>query len=183
MTLPFRSRRPEMPATGASMSDQFDELVLASYARLCRFGQRITGSRAAAEDIVQDVFAALWQRHADFDYTDPLPYLFRAVRNRAISDRRQALRRGGWLAGLAREWADREVLSSDPSEASELAHAIDDALAALPQRRRLIFAMNRDQHLTYAEIAATLGISIKTVETQMGRALKSLRERLAPYLP
>ena len=182
MTLPFRHRRPEMPASGAAMSDQFDELVLANYARLCQYGCRLTGSRAAAEDLVQDVFAAIWRRHAEFDYADPLPYLYRAVRNRAISQRRQAERHGGWLAGLAHEWADRHAAPPDSSEADELAVAIEGAIAALPERRRLVFAMHRDEHLTYAEIAAALGISIKTVETQMGRALKSLRERLAPYL-
>jgi RNA polymerase sigma-70 factor (ECF subfamily) len=164
------------------LATSFDELVLTSYARLCQFGYRITGSRAAAEDIVQDVFAAIWRRHNEFDYTDPLPYLYRAVRNRAISQRRQAQRHAGWLAGLAGEWGDRHAASADLPEASDLAQAIDDAIAALPERRRLVFAMHRDQHLTYAEIAAALGISIKTVETQMGRALKSLRERLAPYL-
>ena len=164
------------------MAAQFDEMVTASYARLCQFCYRITGSRAAAEDIVQDVFAAIWRRHEDFDYADPLPYLFRAVRNRAISHRRQATRQGGWLAGLAREWSERQPPAPDPSEVSDLAQAIDEALAALPERRRTIFAMHRDQDLTYGEIASALGISIKTVETQMGRALKSLRERLRPFL-
>jgi RNA polymerase sigma-70 factor (ECF subfamily) len=182
MTLPFRSRRADAPASGSSREAQFDELVLASYAGLCRFGCRLTGSEAAAEDIVQDVFASIWRRQAEFDFADPLPYLYRAVRNRAVSERRQAARQGGWLAGLAREWSERQAAPADPSEAGDLAQAINAAIAALPERRRTIFAMHRDQHLTYGEIAGALGISIKTVETQMGRALKSLRERLAPYL-
>jgi RNA polymerase sigma-70 factor, ECF subfamily len=182
MTLPFRPRRTDPPAAGSSREAQFDELVLASYAGLRRFGYRLTGSRAAAEDIVQDVFASIWRRQAEFEYTDPLPYLYRAVRNRAISQRRQAQRQGGWLAGLAREWSERQAAPTDPSEASDLAQAIDQAIAALPERRRTIFAMHRDQQLTYSQIAGALGISIKTVETQMGRALKTLRERLAPYL-
>jgi RNA polymerase sigma-70 factor (ECF subfamily) len=161
---------------------RFDEMVLAGYADLCRFCYRITGSRAAAEDIVQDVFAAIWRRGAAFDYTDPLPYLYRAVRNRAISHQRQLRRRGGWLTSWAEERARSQPSPADPSEVEDLARAIDDAVAALPERRRAIFALHRDQHLTYAEIAVALGISIKTVETQMGRALKALRERLAPYL-
>src|SRR5262245_60716759 len=99
MTLPFRSRRSDAPASGCSMPDRFEQLVLASYARLCRVAHRITGSPAAAEDIVQDVFAALWKRQDDFDFTEPLPYLYRAVRNRAISLRRQTRRQGYKLAG------------------------------------------------------------------------------------
>lgn len=163
------------------MAAQFDQLVLSSYARLCQFAYRIVGSRAVAEDIVQDVFASIWRRHREFDYSDPLPYLFRAVRNRGISLRRQEHRRAGWLAMFARNREEAEATTIEP-DASELSIAIAKAVAALPERRRLIFAMSREQHLSYAQIAETLGISIKTVETQMGRALRTLRDRLAPYL-
>jgi RNA polymerase sigma-70 factor (ECF subfamily) len=163
------------------MAAQFDELVLSSYARLCQFAYRIVGSRAVAEDIVQDVFASLWRRQGEFDFNDPLPYLYRAVRNRAISLRRQEHRRAGWLAQLARERQESESSQSEP-ESADLASAIEKAVASLPERRRLIFAMSREQHLSYGQIAQALDISIKTVETQMGRALRSLRDRLAPYL-
>ena len=64
----------------------------------------------------------------------------------------------------------------------ELAGAIDASLARLPERCRLIFAMSRQQGLSYLEIASVLGLSVKTVETQMGRALKALRSQLAPFL-
>jgi RNA polymerase sigma-70 factor, ECF subfamily len=181
VSLPFRPRRQPVESAGTPDTG-FDQLVLTSYADLCRFCYRITGSRAAAEDIVQDVFAAIWRRGTVFDYGDPLPYLYRAVRNRAISHQRQLRRHGGWLMSWAQERAEHLAPAADPSEVEDLARAIDAAVAALPARRRAIFALHRDQHLTYAEIAVALGISIKTVETQMGRALKALRERLAPYL-
>lgn len=163
------------------MATKFDELVLSNYARLCQFAYRIVGSRAVAEDIVQDVFASIWRRHREFDYSDPLPYLYRAVRNRAISLRRQEHRRSGWLALFAREREDAEGPVAD-QDTTDLSSAIERALAALPERRRLIFVMSREQHLSYAQIATALEISVKTVETQMGRALRTLREHLAPWL-
>jgi len=67
-------------------------------------------------------------------------------------------------------------------ELSDLAHAVEQTVAALPERRREIFRMQREQGLTYAQIASLLGISIKTVEVQMGRALKAIRLRTAPFL-
>jgi RNA polymerase sigma-70 factor (ECF subfamily) len=63
-----------------------------------------------------------------------------------------------------------------------MAEAIRRAIDALPDRCRQIFLLSREKYLSYAEIAEVLGISVKTVETQMWRALKSLRKSLAPYL-
>ncbi len=184
MSLPFRPRRsadaaPLPPA--AVTSQAFDDLVLAHYARLCEFACRMVGSPAAAEDIVQDVFVRIWRHHEEFNYTDPLPYLYRAVKNRAVSYHRQERFRAGWLVRIARGFVELRSPPTDSAEIGELATAIEAALAALPERRRLIFTMHREQALSYRDIARILGISVKTVETQMGRALKTLRERLASY--
>ena len=64
----------------------------------------------------------------------------------------------------------------------EFAGAVAEAIEALPERTRIAFSMNRFDRLTYAKIAEIQGVSIKTVETQMGRALKFLRDRLAHLL-
>ena len=56
-------------------------------------------------------------------------------------------------------------------------------MAKLPERRRLVFTLSREQGLTYQEIAKLLGISHKTVEMQMGRAYRALRKYLAPHWP
>jgi RNA polymerase sigma-70 factor, ECF subfamily len=63
----------------------------------------------------------------------------------------------------------------------DLIDRIDQSIAALPARRREIFVLSREHGLKYREIADQLGISIKTVETQMGQALKELRENLKEY--
>ena len=163
----------------------FDALVRAHYGRLCNFVYRFVGSRDVAEDIVQDVFVRLWQNREAFDIKDPLPYLYQSVRNRAVSHRRQTVVRKRWREQTESVAQERRAASSAASEAEvgELADAVARAVDALPERCRLVFTMSREQDLSYAEIARVLGISVKTVETQMGRALKSLRARLAWYLP
>jgi RNA polymerase sigma-70 factor (ECF subfamily) len=161
----------------------FDALVLAHYDRLCNFAARFHGANDVVEDIVQDVFLAIWRNHAKFRYDDPLPYLYQAVRNRAVMHSRRQQVRDRWLEESASaepvkspDDAAASVMSSDLS--GKLAVAID----ALPERCRLIFTMSREQDLSYAQIARALDVSVKTVEAQMSRALKQLRERLADYL-
>ena len=67
-------------------------------------------------------------------------------------------------------------------EASELKEKIDSAIQGLPEKCREVFLLNRNEHLKYQEIADRLGISLKTVETQMSKALQHLREHLKEYL-
>jgi RNA polymerase sigma-70 factor (ECF subfamily) len=65
----------------------------------------------------------------------------------------------------------------------EMDAALRRAVADLPERCREVFELSRVHGLRYAEIAQTLGVSVKTVEAQMGKALRQLRDRLAPWLP
>jgi RNA polymerase sigma-70 factor (ECF subfamily) len=170
------------PQEGApSPSSAFDELVRAHYERLCNFAYRFTRSRDAAEDVVQEVFTRLWQQRDEFDVRDPLPYLYRAVRNRLVTSRRHELVRERWLAAVD-EAGWRSADAASEVELADLRQAVARAIDALPERCRLIFTMSREQDLSYAEIARALDISVKTVETQMGRALKALRARLVGYL-
>ncbi len=176
MTNPASSK--PQPDPGAA----FDALVRAHYGRLCNFAYRYVDSRDIAEDIVQDVFTRLWRQRDAFDVRDPLPYLYQAVRNRAVSYRRQSVVRDRWREQEALRGDRDDADTASAAELADLAQVIALVIEALPERCRLIFTMSREQYLTYAEIAQALGISVKTVETQMGRALKALRARLAGYL-
>jgi RNA polymerase sigma-70 factor (ECF subfamily) len=173
---PRRWTAPAEPDT-----TDFDTLVRSHGARLCNFAVRFVRSHDIAEDIVQDVFLAIWRRQTEFDYADPLPYLYQAVRNRAVMHARQQRVRDRWREAVE---ATAEPAETEPADAdtADLAAALARAVEALPERCRLVFTMSREQDLTYAEIARLLGISIKTVETQMGRALKALRSGVADYL-
>jgi RNA polymerase sigma-70 factor, ECF subfamily len=156
----------------------FEQVFRLWYARLADYAFRICGSRDGAEDAVQDVFIAVWERRSSIPDAAKLPaYLHRAVRNRALNQIRDV------------KTADRVAiqLNVEPGEAPhadaqvlerELSDEIAAALAALPARTREVFQLSREQGLTYQQIADTLEISVKTVETLMGRGLRVLRERL-----
>ncbi len=159
--------------------EAFEALVRAHYQRLANLAYRYLQSDAAAEDAVQEVLLKVWRRRQALNLADPLPYLYQAVRNECL----MALRRRRRWAMTALDAQEIEAPTGEGETAADLQAAITCAVAALPGRCRLVFTMHREQDLSYAEIARILGISRKTVENQMGRALRTLRKRLAPYLP
>ena len=155
----------------------FEQIFREHFDGLAGFAYRLTRSRAIAEELIQDLFLEIWMRHERLIITETLrTYLFRAARNRAFNHlRRQKLER---LWRLEQREIPEAESGEDEHSADELTAAIRAAIATLPNRCREIFLLSREQHMTYAEIAKVLGISVKTVETQMGRALKALRSRL-----
>jgi RNA polymerase sigma-70 factor, ECF subfamily len=177
---PFRLHLVASPLD-ASDEARFDALVRAEYTHLVTFVRRYVRSRDLAEDLVQDVFAGVWKHIQRFDYDDPLPYLYRAARNRAISHLRHEQVRGGWLRRIrgAPEPVAPEAVGP---ETMELADAIARVVDELPERCRAVFLLSRDRGMSNPEIAQALDVSVKTVETQMGKALRTLRERLAAYV-
>jgi RNA polymerase sigma-70 factor (ECF subfamily) len=161
----------------------FDAIFRAHYAHLVAFAQGLLRDRSAAEDAAQEVLLELWRRRLDVTITESLrAYLLRATRNRALNQLRHAnvqKRAEPHLVG------EDSVTATGASElvATELKAAIVEAIAELPPACRAVFELSRGRGLRYAEIASTLDISVKTVESQMGKALKHLRNRLAPWLP
>jgi len=164
--------------TGA-FEARYDAMVRAHYVRLTSFAYRMLGSWDAAEDAVQQVLFKIWKRKADLNFDEPLPYFYQSVRNECLMALRQQSRHEAAGARIAQA---PTASTSDSLEDAELHTAVARAIEALPERCRLIYTMSREQDLTYGEIARLLGLSIKTVETQMGRAFKSLRRAVGPYL-
>ena len=140
-------------------------------------------SRAVAEEIVQDVMFELWKRRETLDPdTSAQAYLFQSTRNRSLNHlRHERVERQGEPHITRSEAIDAPALSLVVEE--ELHVAMRRAVESLPARCREVFELSRTHGLKYSEIAQTLGISIKTVEAQMGKALRILREQLAPWLP
>jgi RNA polymerase sigma-70 factor (ECF subfamily) len=165
-------------------TDAFDAVFRANYASMVGTAERMLRRRDVAEEIVQDVLLELWRRRETLVVDDSLRgYLFRATRNRSLNHLRHGAIEKRAEPELA---ADRdEVASTGPSDLveEEIDTAVKRAVAELPDRCREVFELSRVEGLRYAEIAATLGISVKTVEAQMGKALRLLRERLAHWLP
>ena len=168
----------------AGDSDAFDAVFRANYAALVGSAERILGRRDVAEEIVQDVMLELWRRRETLAVEDSLRgYLFRATRNRSLNH----LRHGAIEKRAEPELAAIRAESGSSAHAAlveeEIEVAVKRAVADLPARCREVFELSRVHGLRYSEIATTLGISVKTVEAQMGKALRLLRERLAQWLP
>jgi RNA polymerase sigma-70 factor, ECF subfamily len=167
-------RRGEDPA--------FAEIFRTFYARLVRAAERVVNDTARAEDVVQEVMLELWRRREELpDDLRLQAYLFQSTRNRALNQVRhlRIVREGEPHAPRpsAAPATDAEAY------AGELEAEAKAAVRELPDDIRETFLLNRVDGLSYAECARVLEISVKTVEARMGKALRRLRERLAPWLP
>lgn len=163
--------------------DAFDAIFRAWYAPLVRAAHAIVRDTGVAEELVQEVMLQLWLRRDQLDpEASPQAYLFRATRNRALNHLRHLRVQQRSASQLDTDEA-REPGAPAQLVAQELEAAARQAIAELPPRCREVFELSRGRGLRYAEIAELLGVSVKAVEANMGRALKTLRERLAPWLP
>jgi RNA polymerase sigma-70 factor (ECF subfamily) len=161
----------------------FDEIFRTWYAPLVRLAERFVGTQAVAEELVQDVMLEMWRRRELLaEEGSPQAYLYRSTRNRALNHLRHARVEQRAAPKLA-DPGSREAPAPAQVVAQELDSAVRSAIDGLPDRCRQVFQLSRVHGLKYSEIATTLGISVKTVEAQMGRALRELRERLAEWLP
>ncbi len=150
--------------------------LFSAYAQpMINFARRFSLDRESAEDVVQNVFLALWRnRKSSTIGGDLKAYLFTAVRNQALNLLRhmKAVREGEQTLLLAIPDPPEHV---DHLEYEQLRDAIQQAVNGLPDHCKTIFLMSRLDRLTYVQIAGALDISVKTVETQMGSALKHIR--------
>lgn len=157
----------------------FDQIYKQHHQGLCRYAQRFTQCSYTAEEIVNEVFLKYWkQRETLVVHTSVYSYLAYSTRNLCIDYLRRKNRKGGWASELS---GDFQADYANPSEVligHETQHLIDRAIDSLSSKCRQIFRMSREANMTYAEIAAAMDLSVKTVEAHMGRSLKQLRERL-----
>lgn len=158
----------------------YKELFYTYYEDLCAFSAQYAGSYDAARDAVQTVFAQIWERRAEWTvHTSLKAYLYQAVRNRGLNARRAARRRRAVTPALDEVVTHvPRAKTPEPLQFEQLSEAVWEAVHQLPERRRMVFLLHRQHGCTYAEIAQIMGITPKTVENQMGRALKTLREQL-----
>ena len=164
-------------------SSAFDTIFRDWYARLVLIADRIVGERQVAEDLAQEVFLELWRRRETLALeTTVHAYLLQSVRNRSLNHLRhvQVRRRS---ATEVVEMSGSSTPADAETVAGELAVAIEQAMQSLTPRCREVFQLSRERGLKYSEIATQLGVSVKAVEAQMGKALRTMREHLAPWLP
>ncbi|MEP6619126.1 MAG: RNA polymerase sigma-70 factor [bacterium] len=160
----------------------FEALFRAHHAGLCAFATRLVTRADVAEDIVQEVFLYVWRNHAVWEvHASARQYLYAAVRHGAL----RYLRHERVVQDHVPETIalfDRLPRQADADlSADEVIAAVRAAVERLPDRCRLVFTLHREQGLSYREVAAVMDISPKTVDVQMGRALKALRKSLGAF--
>jgi RNA polymerase sigma-70 factor, ECF subfamily len=156
--------------------EAFEKLFIFNYNSLRNFCKRLVHINEVAEELVSEVLLKIWinRKHITIS-SSPKSYLFAAVRNISFDHLRKEKR------ALWSNLEEAETIPCDNydphknSEFAELQAKIEKAVERLPKQCRLVFQLSRDQGLKYNEIAEKLQLSVKTIETQMGRALKSLR--------
>jgi len=150
--------------------------------KLYAFSRKYIFSEEDAREIVQDVFLRLWEKRENIDETQPFSsYVIQAAKHRIFNGFRKKVNEQAYIDFLA--FGDNTVANFTENEVDyqEVKQKAEEAINALPEKRREIFRMSRDEGLKNKEIAEKLQISIKTVENQMGEALKTLREALKDY--
>ena len=148
------------------------------YDGLCDYAKRLYKDDDEGEEVVQDLFCKIWENRGQLNFGSSIKaYMLTSVRNRYLNDmNKEKVRR---LAGeeLRRKQSHEEM------PAFELQEKVDEGYALLPEQCQKIFRMSREEGLKYGEIADKLGLSLKTVENQMGKGLRIFRTHLKDYLP
>lgn len=172
----------ESPTGSEGHRERLRSLFEEHYAELCSQARRYVGSDEAAVDVVQEIFARVWERRSERPPDEiERAYLYRAVRNEALNrrERRRSRDEHRQRPGVPRP---ASPTPEDDLERRRLVREVEEAIEALPPRCREIFLLVRRDGLTYREAAEALELSPSTVDTQMGRALKRLRDELDDWL-
>ncbi|WP_235048384.1 RNA polymerase sigma-70 factor [Arcticibacter svalbardensis] len=163
----------------------FDELFVLYYDRLLSFARQYTKQLEVAEEITSELFVKIWIKRNDLEHVNnPEVYLFVSIKNACLNLLRSERRR----PTLSAEVMDSQFLEqlsspiNESLEEKELLKLLDKAVNDLPEKRRIIFKLIKEDGLNSKAVAKILGISIRTVENQLYKAIKSLADSLADHL-
>ena len=163
------------------LKQKFEKLFKEHFSGLCYFARKYLDDMDSCKEIVHNVFLKIWENRENFDWNKPAKsYLFTSVYNRSINflrDNKKFSKAGSEII----ESVDTGEFN-DSMEVAELESKIKSAMLKLPEKCREVFELSRIDGKKYAEIAKYLNISVKTVETQMSKALKVLKEELKDYI-
>lgn len=164
------------------LEPDFDALFMKHHKELLGLSYNIVRDRDAAKDIVQEVFVKLWKNKDSLEFNEKIKhYLFKATAHTSLNHLRS--QRKYYRLEDFEQVKDLAVQSgSETVTFRELELRSRQAIDRLPPQCKAIFILSRHEGLKYQEIADSLGLSIKTVENQMGIALEKLREDLKPFL-
>jgi RNA polymerase sigma-70 factor (ECF subfamily) len=164
----------------------FEEFFKAYFKSLHSYAFVLLQDEVMAEETVQQVFFKIWVNRERFRvHTSAKAFLYRAVHNECLNYLKREKRKFKYHNHLVE--AGKHQINGDHAgarlELNELETALRRAISSLPDQCRNVFYLSRFAGMKYREIAAELGLSVKTVEAQMGKALKRLRKELIDFLP
>ena len=163
----------------------FEIFFKQQFASCCAFCQARFGfDTAVAKDVVHTAFIKLWEtRHTISIEASIKSYLFRIVVNASLDFIRHEKTKQKYSRFFVENNAEAyDETDTNTTDFKQLAQDIQAAISELPDQMRTVFELSRYEELKYSAIAERLGISVKTVETQMSRALVKLRQKLGHYL-
>lgn len=170
----------------SSLTDEttFQQMFEHYYADLCIYAKRYIQDLNTREDLVQDVFCSLWINRRKIDYSVPVTnFLVTSVKHRCLNYLRQASKQE---VDEATE-IEKLPLYAESNDHLYMLHELEElynhTLASLPEEYRIAFVMSRMEDKPTAEIAETLGVSVRTVERYRNKAVEILRNELKDYLP
>lgn len=158
------------------------EIVFKKYFKeLYRFAYSYVRDGMISEELAQEVFLYIWEKRKQIEIQTTLKtYLYSAVKNKCLNYIKLELPKQQAMSDVSEMMISEQTQRVDEGENDILKDYIGQAIDALPNKCRKIFILSRNGGLTYEEIAEELDLSKKTVENQMGIALKKLRESLEP---
>lgn len=160
----------------------FEQVFKENFKSLHAYAATILKGSDDAEEMVQNVFFKLWEKRERLhELQSVTAYLYRAVHNECMNFIKHEKVKTAYEVHAVHH-GDIASKAQDNAEAKELQRRLADAMNDLPEQCRAIFQMSRFEELKYREIADKMGLSVKTVENQMGKALKILRTKLADYI-
>jgi RNA polymerase sigma-70 factor, ECF subfamily len=165
--------------------EQAFELLFRKFnVRLCIFANKFLNDPEEAQEVVQNVFVKIWEGREEIDPEDSLKsYIFKIVQNLSLNKLRRRKVESRYVEIYKLVYIEQQEISAhDSLLARELEESITHSIGKLPTECRKVFELSRIEGLKYREIADTLNISVKTVEAQMSKALRSLRIELSDYL-
>lgn len=162
-------------------SNAFDEFFLRYYEKLVSFAMQYTKQMESAEEITSELLVKIWlKRAALYKVTNPEVYLFVSIKNACLNWLRSDKKKNTLFVAHQDELP--LMPQSGQLEEKELIRILDLCVAALPEQRRMIFRLIKEQGLKRQEVAEILGLSIRTVENQLHQALISLADAISGYL-
>lgn len=168
--------------SGADTTVVFERVFKEHFKNLHAYACSILKDSDDAEEMVQNVFYKLWEKKEKISELQSVPaYLYRSVYNECMNFVKHEKVKTAYEAHAVHH-GDIASDAQDTARAKELERRLSEAMNSLPEQCRTIFQMSRFEEMKYREIADKLGLSVKTIENQMGKALKIMRTQLADYI-